>query len=106
MLEESGTGEGAEVRILVEDDGPGIAEADKSQLFTKFFRGEKSAQAGKGTGLGLAIVKGIVEAHDGTVGVENRREGGSRFIVTLPQNPLPGSSKPKNPVPMDLLQTK
>lgn len=83
------------VRIVVEDDGPGIAEADKANLFKKFYRGQKSAQAGKGTGLGLSIVRGIVESHGGHVSVDNRAEGGSRFCVELPRSPLPDLSRPK-----------
>lgn len=94
-LAELHAGNGREIRIAVEDDGPGIAEADLANLFIKFFRGQKPQQAGKGTGLGLAIVKGLVEAHDGTVTAENRAEGGSRFIVTIPAQPLPGVSKSK-----------
>lgn len=94
-LAEIRAGNGGEVRIAVEDDGPGIAEADLANLFMKFYRGQKPQQAGKGTGLGLSIVKGLVEAHDGTVSVENRKEGGSRFIVTIPKSPMPDVTKPK-----------
>ncbi len=105
-LAETGSGEDAEVRIRVEDDGPGIEETDMANLFTKFYRGQKASQAGKGTGLGLSIVKGLVEAHGGTVAVENRAEGGSRFIVTLPKSPLPGPSRPKKTSTGEMLHTK
>lgn len=88
---------GDEVRIRVEDDGPGIEDGDMDKLFTKFYRGRKSSQAGKGTGLGLSIVKGLVEAHSGSVTAENRAGGGSRFTVFLPKRPLPEVTKSKKP---------
>ena len=102
-LDETGVAATDEVRIVVEDDGPGIAAVDLSNLFTKFYRGQKSSQAGKGTGLGLAIVKGLVEAHGGVVSVENRAEGGTRFVVTLPKTPLPEAVKPRKQTPTEAL---
>ena len=96
-LDEVETENGAEVRVAVEDDGPGIAEEDLSHLFTKFYRGLKSSQAGKGTGLGLTIVKGLVEAHGGKVTAGNRAEGGSRFTVLIPKTPVPDVSKARKP---------
>ena len=69
----------------VRDTGPGIPEKDLPRLFERFYRVDKgrSRELG-GTGLGLAIVKHIVARHGGSVGVENRREGGTRFWFTLP----------------------
>jgi two-component system sensor histidine kinase KdpD len=52
-------------------------------LFEKFARGHEES-AVSGVGLGLAIVRAIVEVHKGTVRAENRREGGARFVVSLP----------------------
>jgi two-component system, OmpR family, sensor kinase len=68
-------------RLCVEDDGPGIAEADRERVFDSFVQlgtpqGEKT-----GFGLGLAIVKRIVEWHGGTVHVEHSALGGARFVV-------------------------
>jgi len=68
-------------RLCVEDDGPGIPEADRSRVFDSFVqldppRGEKT-----GYGLGLAIVKRIVEWHGGTVNVGTARLGGAGFSV-------------------------
>ncbi len=68
-------------RLCVEDDGAGIAEADRERVFGSFVQlgrpqGEKS-----GFGLGLAIVKRIVEWHGGTAHVERSALGGARFVV-------------------------
>jgi two-component system, OmpR family, sensor histidine kinase KdpD len=68
--------------IQVMDRGLGFSETDILLVFNKFYRG-KEAKAG-GTGLGLSIVKGFVEAHKGTVVVENRQNGGALFTIKLP----------------------
>jgi two-component system phosphate regulon sensor histidine kinase PhoR len=73
------------VSIAVSDEGPGIPEEDVTRVFERFYRVDKSrARDPGGTGLGLAIVKHLVELHRGSVHVENRAEGGARFVVTLP----------------------
>lgn len=68
--------------IQVMDRGTGFSATDIQSVFNKFYRG-KEAKAG-GTGLGLSIVKGFVEAHKGTVFVENRRNGGALFTIKIP----------------------
>ena len=72
---------GERVRVMVEDNGPGIAEEHLPQLFTTFFT---TKAPGKGTGLGLALSRQYVESFGGTLRAENRPEGGARFIVELP----------------------
>jgi len=69
------------VRLLVEDNGPGIRDEHLSKLFTTFFT-TKAPE--KGTGLGLALSREYVESFGGTLRAENRPEGGARFIVELP----------------------
>jgi two-component system phosphate regulon sensor histidine kinase PhoR len=57
-----------------------------SRVFERFYRVDKSrARDPGGTGLGLAIAKHLVELQGGTIRVENRREGGARFVITLPR---------------------
>ena len=71
--------------IVVEDDGPGIPEAERAAVFSPFYRVERSRsrQTG-GTGLGLAIARQIAEAHGGNVIAEAGSLGGARLVVTLP----------------------
>lgn len=68
--------------INVEDTGNGFPENETAKVFDKFYR-LKNSKTG-GTGLGLSIVKGFVEAHDGTVRLENMPEGGARFTIEIP----------------------
>lgn len=77
--------EGDNVRVSVEDQGPGIREEDRPKLFQRFSQldASNSTMAG-GTGLGLAISKRIVEAHQGGIGVESVYGKGSLFYFTLP----------------------
>jgi two-component system phosphate regulon sensor histidine kinase PhoR len=79
------TSAGGRVTIAVSDDGPGIPDEDLTRVFERFYRVDKSrARDPGGTGLGLAIVKHLVELHRGRVHAENRREGGARFVISLP----------------------
>ena len=71
-----------EMIIHVLDRGPGFPEEKIINLFSKFYRIDTN-KAG-GLGLGLSIVKGFTEAHNGTVKVENRKNGGAKFIITIP----------------------
>jgi len=71
----------------VRDQGPGIPEGERDKLFKDFGRLSARPTAGEeSTGLGLAICRKIVEAHNGSISVENLPSGGSEFRVTLPFN--------------------
>jgi PAS domain S-box-containing protein len=73
------------VVVAVTDTGGGISKDSMSKLFNKFVQLENAAKSEKkGTGLGLVISKGIVEAHDGTIGVFSEEGEGSTFYFTLP----------------------
>jgi two-component system NtrC family sensor kinase len=76
-----------QIRVLISDDGIGIAKKDQNKIFQKFFTGSGSSltrESGR-MGLGLAIAKGIVEAHEGSIWVESEVGKGSTFVFTLPK---------------------
>ena len=67
--------------LAVEDDGPGVRDADASKLFVPFYSTKES-----GTGLGLALVAKIAALHGGAVSVERGRSlPGARFVLSLPR---------------------
>lgn len=78
------------VRILVEDEGPGIPDSKLAAIFDRFYTERPPGEAfGKHSGLGLAISKQIIEAHHGLIRAENRHDQignlmGARFTVDLP----------------------
>jgi signal transduction histidine kinase len=79
------------VRIVVDDDGDGVAEADRERIFERFTRLEESrTRDAGGAGLGLAITRTVVEAHGGTVTCAASPLGGARFTLELPARPPEG----------------
>jgi signal transduction histidine kinase len=78
-------GDAAAATIVVDDDGPGIPDADLARVFEPFTRLEasRSRETG-GVGLGLAIARTIVHAHGGEITLANRPEGGLRATLRLP----------------------
>ena len=71
---------------MVEDEGPGIPDAELRRVFEPFYRLEQSrSRETGGTGLGLAIAQSIAEAHGGLVTLANRPEGGLRAILSVPR---------------------
>lgn len=78
--------------IHVDDDGPGIADAEKEKAFDPFYRLDpaRSFEVG-GVGLGLSIAKAIVETHQGRIELVDLRPRGLRVIVTLPIPPMPSA---------------
>ncbi len=67
-----------EVEIVVDDDGPGIRPEALDKIFERFYTDRPHQGFGQNSGLGLSITKQIVEAHGGTIRVENPRRGGAR----------------------------
>jgi signal transduction histidine kinase/HAMP domain-containing protein len=75
------------LRATIADHGPGISEADRRRLFTRFARGS-GRPAGEGTGLGLYLSRQLLRAMDGDLKLEPAREdGGAVFTLTLPGEP-------------------
>jgi signal transduction histidine kinase len=73
------------VVLDVDDDGPGIPPADRQRVFERFVRlDDARARDAGGSGLGLAIVAEVVNAHRGTIAIDDSGLGGARFEVRLP----------------------
>jgi two-component system sensor histidine kinase ChvG len=82
------------IDVIVEDDGPGIPPHALERIFERFYTDRPDQGFGQNSGLGLSISRQIVEAHRGTIRVENRlgpadeggepRRLGARFTVRLP----------------------
>ncbi len=71
-------------RCIIEilDNGPGFPKGDLELVFEKFFRSKNSRTGG--IGLGLSIAKGFVDAHNGTINLENAPNGGAKFTISIP----------------------
>ena len=77
--------QGREAQIIIDDDGPGIPPEKRDAVFEPFVRGEDSRSADTGgAGLGLSIARAIMQAHGGSIRLENRSPNGLRVTLTLP----------------------
>lgn len=82
---------GGMIELAVEDEGPGIPDAKLDSIFDRFYSERpQSEQFGSHSGLGLSISRQIVEAHQGRIAAENRRDEagnviGARFVIRLPK---------------------
>lgn len=74
-----------EVIIIISDEGPGIAKAEMEEVFTPFYRCEKSrSRQLEGTGLGMSIAQSAILAHNGDITLKNREQGGLEVRIHLP----------------------
>lgn len=69
--------------LKITDSGPGIPAETAAMIFDKYYR-IKAGKSGKGFGMGLYVARLFVEAHGGTIGVYNNREGGATFYIQMP----------------------
>ncbi|MGH4124076.1 MAG: HAMP domain-containing sensor histidine kinase [Clostridium sp.] len=69
-------------RIIIEDTGEGINEADLPNVFKRFYKG-KTSKKSDSIGIGLALSKSIVEAHNGIIEVRSKIDIGTRFVITF-----------------------
>jgi len=78
--------EDGQVRVEIDDDGPGIPEDQHEKVFAPFYRLDPSRnKATGGVGLGLSTARTIVRGHGGDITLANRKDGGLRATVTLPR---------------------
>ncbi len=85
-------GADGQINVAVTDGCGGIADGDLERVFDVGWRATpERGTVSAGAGLGLAIAKGVVEAHEGTIGVENV-PGGCRFGVVLPRDAVGGTA--------------
>ncbi len=75
-------------RLVVEDNGPGIAASDADRIFEPFFT---TKPVGQGTGMGLYVSYRLADEAGGELAMQNRAGGGARFVLSLPETP-PGFS--------------
>jgi two-component system sensor histidine kinase ChvG len=79
---------GGEVILSVEDEGPGVPEPAREEIFQRFHSIRPEEESfGQHSGLGLAIARATVQGHDGRLSVEGRRDGrnGARFVMRFPE---------------------
>jgi signal transduction histidine kinase len=87
-------------RLVVDDEGPGVPEEEREQIFSRFFRGKGDAVVRtRGAGLGLAIVTEFAASMDGEVSIDGAPTGGTRFEITYPlARATTSSERPAGPV--------
>ncbi|MGH7269877.1 MAG: ATP-binding protein [Polyangiaceae bacterium] len=82
------------LQVRVVDTGIGIPEAERTKVFDAFYQVDSSStREYGGTGLGLSIVKKLVEAHGGTIRIEDNPPRGAAFVVCLPQASPPSAGE-------------
>lgn len=72
------------LKIIVDDDGPGIPDTEKPKIFEAFYQVEETKAGVVGTGIGLAFSKSLAELHHGQFTVTDSVYGGSSFVLSLP----------------------
>ena len=85
------------VRVIFQDNGPGIPEENLKKIFNPFFT---TKEVGKGTGLGLSLCYGIVREHGGTITPSSKEGEGATFVIEIPVAHKPATvSEKKNAAP-------
>ena len=72
------------VSVSVLDRGAGLGEGEHEQVFSPFYRSERTRAQASGAGMGLAVCRRLIEAQGGTIGAKSRSGGGAAFTFTLP----------------------
>jgi len=74
-----------QVCICVTDEGPGIATGDMPHIFDRFYRAPETSRKTKGAGLGLYLARAIIEAHDGRMWADPKKDKGAKICFSLPK---------------------
>jgi signal transduction histidine kinase len=86
------------VRLIVQDEGPGVPEADRQRIWEPYWRLPRDVDSVRpGSGVGLAVVRSLVQQYGGEAWVEAAPRTGARFVVELPRasaGPSPDEQKP------------
>jgi signal transduction histidine kinase len=75
---------GGQAAVVVEDGGAGVPLPEHDRIFDPFYRGAEARAGGSGFGLGLPILRRVARVHGGDVEVGASKEGGARFVLTIP----------------------
>ena len=80
-------------RVVVDDSGPGIPAENRTQIFDRFTRLDDSRSTSSGGfGLGMSIMHAVVEAHGGTIALDDSPAGGLRIVIEVPVSQNPNDS--------------
>jgi signal transduction histidine kinase len=92
---------GDQIRIAIEDEGPGVERDEREAIWEPFYRGQLAVgTAAAGSGIGLSVVREIVDRHGGTTRVEDATNRGARFVIEIPAaDALDGVDSSTSPSP-------
>lgn len=86
-----------QVRICVDDQGPGVPAADRQRIWEPYVRlSREVTSSSTGSGIGLSVVRHLVERYRGRAWVEDAPDGGARFIIEIPGLSMPGTPETEN----------
>lgn len=97
VVQTSVTIEDEQLVVLVDDDGPGIPEAERDRVFDRLYTSRGTPSRKVGTGIGLAVVRELALAMGGAVAFEPDTGGGTRFVVRIPARPADAPGAPRRP---------
>lgn len=93
------------IKIVVKDNGPGIAEEDQKAIFNRFMQSQKNKESSnEGSGIGLDLVSNLVKLHNGNITLNSTVGVGSEFIISIPRISASVSQKSYKALSYDKVQ--
>ena len=93
------------IKIVVKDNGPGIAEEDQKAIFNRFMQSQKNKESSnEGSGIGLDLVSNLVKLHNGNITLNSTVGVGSEFIISIPRISASVSQKSYKSLSYDKVQ--